>query len=131
VSTETVRNCIEDKDRTKTLRDVMVAGTSQYGTQTFDQSLYYLLKQGIITETEAMKRATNIGEFKLRIEGVTPTAGAAQSSMEQTVNVQSGSGRGNANAPSGGREAAVQPPPAANDVATTFADDTARIPLAR
>ena len=75
IATETVRTCIEDKDRTKGLRDVIAAGTSQYGMQTFDQSLYFLLQEGLITVEEALKRATNVGEFKLRLEGVmaTPT----------------------------------------------------------
>jgi len=119
VTTETVRNCIEDKDRAKTLRDVIAAGTSQYGMQTFDQSLYYLLSQGIITKDEALKRATNIGEFKLRLGGVTSTSAAAQGKMEQTVNAQSG-GNANGQAAQGDKDASTQ-----------FADDTARIPLAR
>ncbi len=46
VATETVRACIEDKDKTKGLREVIAQGTSQYGMQTFDQSLYFLLQEG-------------------------------------------------------------------------------------
>ena len=81
ITTETVRTCIEDKDKTKNLRDVIAAGTSQYGMQTFDQSLYFLLKQDLITEEEALKRATNVGESKLNPEGVPPASDAARGNM--------------------------------------------------
>ena len=49
VVTGTVRECILDPEKTRTLGDVMNAGTSQYGMQTFDQSLLGLLKSGLIT----------------------------------------------------------------------------------
>jgi len=124
VSTETVRGCIEDKDKTKALRDTIAAGTSQYGMQTFDQSLYFLLGQGMITEAEAMKRATNVGEFRLRLEGVVSTAGAAQSKMEQTMGITSGSGREAAGGPAeaGPGHRGAQAPPE---------NGPFRIPLAR
>jgi len=93
VATETVRVCIEEKDRTKGLKDVMMQGTSQYGMQTFDQSLYFLLQEGLITEEEALKRATNVGEFKLRLEGVASTADSARSNMDRGMSISSGAGR--------------------------------------
>lgn len=103
VATETVRTCIEDKDKTKLLKDVIAAGTSQYGMQTFDQSLYFLLRQGLITEEEALLRATNVGEFKLKLEGIASTSDMARSNMERGMSIAQG----------GGREAAVIPPPVA------------------
>jgi len=90
VSTETVRSCIEDKDKTKMLRDVIAGGTSQYGMQTFDQSLYFLLSRGLITEAEALKRATNVGEFKLRLEGIISSAESGRSQMENKMSITSG-----------------------------------------
>jgi twitching motility protein PilT len=101
VTTETVRTCIEDKDKTKMLKDVIAAGTAQYGMQTFDQSLYFLLRQGLITEEEALLRATNVGEFKLRLEGVMATADMAKANMERGMSIAQG----------GGREAGGTPPP--------------------
>ncbi len=101
VATETVRSCIEDKDKTKMLKDVIASGTAQYGMQTFDQSLYYLLGQGLITEEEALIRATNMGEFKLRLEGVMATSGMAKANMERGMSISQGSGR----------EGGGQPPP--------------------
>jgi twitching motility protein PilT len=93
VATETVRTCIEDKDKTKNLKDVIAAGTTQYGMQTFDQSLYFLLKQGLITEEEALLRATNVGEFKLRLEGVMATGDMAKANMERGMSIAQGGGR--------------------------------------
>ncbi|GLH70964.1 twitching motility protein PilT [Geothrix rubra] len=101
VATETVRGCIEDKDKTKLLKDVIAAGTSQYGMQTFDQSLYFLLRQGLITEEEALLRATNVGEFKLKLEGIASTSDMARSNMERGMSISQG----------GGREGVPAPPP--------------------
>jgi twitching motility protein PilT len=101
VSTETVRGCIEDKEKTKGLRDVIAQGTSEYGMQTFDQSLYFLLQEGLITVEEALKRATNVGEFRLRLEGIHSTAEAARSNMSRGMAISSGVGR----------EAGAAPPP--------------------
>lgn len=93
ISTETVRSCIEDKDKTKSLRDVIAAGTSQYGMQTFDQSLYFLLTRGLISVDEALKRATNVGEFKLKLEGIMSTSESARSKMDQRMDITTGGGR--------------------------------------
>lgn len=101
VATETVRACIEDKDKTKMLKDVIASGTAQYGMQTFDQSLYFLLKQGLISEEEALLRATNVGEFKLRLEGVMATSDMSKANMERGMSIAHG----------GGRESGNQPPP--------------------
>jgi twitching motility protein PilT len=105
VATETVRTCIEDKDRTKGLRDVIAQGTSQYGMQTFDQSLYFLLQEGLITVEEALKRATNVGEFKLRLEGVMATSDMAKANMDRGMSITTGAGR-----ESGGPPAPNDPP---------------------
>jgi twitching motility protein PilT len=93
VATETVKACIEDKDKTKGLRDVIAQGTSQYGMQTFDQSLYFLLQEGLITVEEALKRATNVGEFRLRLEGVGSSNEAARAAMAKGMAITTGRGR--------------------------------------
>ncbi len=99
VMTETVRDCIEDRDKTKMLKDVIASGTAQYGMQTFDQSLYFLLRQGLITEEEALLRATNVGEFRLRLEGVMATADMAKTNMERGMSIAQGGGRESGAAP--------------------------------
>jgi twitching motility protein PilT len=80
-----IRECIENKDKTKYIREQIALGTSQYGMQTFDQSLFSLYKAGLITLEEALKRATNPDEFKLKIQGVQFTSDVAREEMEGTL----------------------------------------------
>ncbi len=80
-----VRECIEVKEKTKLIREAIAAGTSQYGMQTFDQSIYNLYKRELITLEEALRRATNPDEFKLRIQGIQSTADVAQQEMETAI----------------------------------------------
>src|SRR5437667_883828 len=47
-TTAYIRDCIENKDKTKLIRDALATGTSQYGMQTFDQSLYQLYQRDLI-----------------------------------------------------------------------------------
>ncbi|RMG49190.1 MAG: type IV pilus twitching motility protein PilT [Acidobacteria bacterium] len=84
-ATPYIRECIENKDKTKMIRDAIAAGTSQYGMQTFDQSLYQLWSQKIITREEALARATNRDELRLRMEGIESTAAAARNEMQATL----------------------------------------------
>jgi twitching motility protein PilT len=80
-----IRECVENKDKTKYIREQIALGTSQYGMQTFDQSLFSLYKAGLITLEEALKRATNPDEFKLKIQGVQFTSDVAREEMESTL----------------------------------------------
>jgi len=73
VSTATIRECIIDPDKTRRIHDVIAAGTSQYGMQTFDQSLYRLYTQNLITYEEALRRCNNPDDFALRVKGIEPT----------------------------------------------------------
>jgi twitching motility protein PilT len=89
IRTNYVRECIENKEKTKYIKDAIQQGTSQYGMQTFDQSLYGLYKSGLITLEEALKRATNPNEFKLRIQGIQSTADVAREEMDSALEVPS------------------------------------------
>jgi twitching motility protein PilT len=82
ISTAYIRDCIEQKEKTKLIRDAIAQGTSQYGMQTFDQSLYSLYKSGLITLDEALRRASNPDELKLRIQGIQSTADVSREEME-------------------------------------------------
>jgi twitching motility protein PilT len=73
-STPYVRECIENREKTKHLGEAVAAGGSQYGMQTFDQSLYQLLQNGWITREEALRRASHPDEFRLRLSGVQTAA---------------------------------------------------------
>ena len=80
-----IRECIENKDKTKLIRDAIAQGTSQYGMQTFDQSLYLLYRNGLITLEEALRRATNPDEFRLKIQGIQSTADISREEMESVL----------------------------------------------
>jgi twitching motility protein PilT len=85
ITTPYIRDCIENKEKTKFIREQIALGTSQYGMQTFDQSLYQLYKSGLITLDEAMRRASNPDEFKLKIQGVQFTSDISREQMEQSI----------------------------------------------
>ncbi len=85
ISTAYIRECIENKEKTKYIREQISLGTSQYGMQTFDQSLFQLYKSGLITLDEALKRATNPDEFRLKIQGVQFTSDIAREEMESSL----------------------------------------------
>jgi twitching motility protein PilT len=85
VATEFIRECIVNQDKTRLLREAIAAGTSQYGMQTFDQSLYNLYTQKLITYDEALKQASNPDEFRLRVEGIRSASDAAKEEMEKTI----------------------------------------------
>ena len=87
IRTNYVRECIENKEKTKYIKDAIQQGTSQYGMQTFDQSLYSLYKSGLITLEEALKRATNPNEFKLKIQGIQSTSDMSREEMDSALEV--------------------------------------------
>src|SRR5437763_2084724 len=70
ISTAFIRDCIVDKDKTHLIPSAIAAGTSQYGMQTFDQSIFGLFEQGLVSYEEALRWATNVNEFKLRVQGI-------------------------------------------------------------
>jgi twitching motility protein PilT len=74
ITTQTVREAIIDPEKTRRLRDVIAAGGSQYGMQTFDQHLFELMTQGAISRDEALRWASNADDFTLRLRGVRSTS---------------------------------------------------------
>lgn len=76
IGTSTIKDCIEDPDKTKLIPHYIAKGYSQYGMQTFDQSLFNLFKNGLITYEDALHRATNPDDFILRVKGIRSTSDA-------------------------------------------------------
>ena len=74
IATPFVRDCIVDKEKTHLIKGAIAQGTSQYGMQTFDQSIFSLFSQGLVTYEEALRWASNVDEFKLKIQGISTTA---------------------------------------------------------
>jgi twitching motility protein PilT len=85
ISTGYIRDCIINPDKTRMIRDAIAAGTSQYGMQTFDQSLFDLYTRNLITLEEALMRASNPDDFRLRVQGVRSSADAAREEMERAM----------------------------------------------
>ncbi len=87
LTTARVRELIEDKDRTKEIPDAIAQGNVSYGMQTFDQSLMWLLKSGVITYEEALRQATNADDFALRVSGISGTSDSKWDGFDQAPEV--------------------------------------------
>jgi twitching motility protein PilT len=84
-ATELIRTCILDPEKTRLLREAIAAGTSQYGMQTFDQSIYEHYKAGRVSLEDALNYSTNPEEFKLRVQGIYTTKDTAIEAMEKEM----------------------------------------------
>lgn len=85
VNTAFIRDCIIDKEKTHLIQGAIASGTSQYGMQTFDQSIFGLFQQGLVSYEEALRWATNVDEFKLKVQGISTTSDTARDEMAKTV----------------------------------------------
>jgi twitching motility protein PilT len=85
ITTGYIRDCIINPEKTRMIHEAIAAGTSQYGMQTFDQSLYDLYTRNLISFEEALSRASNPDDFKLRVQGIRSAADAAREEMERTM----------------------------------------------
>lgn len=74
VSTARVRELIDDKEKTKMLRDTIQQGYDTYGMQTFDQSLMGLMRDNLITYEEALRQSSNPDDFKLKVSGISSSS---------------------------------------------------------
>jgi twitching motility protein PilT len=84
INTAYVRECILVPEKTRAIRDAISAGTSQYGMQTFDQSLWDLFQAGLISYETALENASNADDFKLRMQGISSTADVSRNAMQAT-----------------------------------------------
>jgi twitching motility protein PilT len=81
ISTAFIRDCIMDKEKTHLIHGAIAQGTSQYGMQTFDQSIFHLFQQKLISYEEALRWASNVDEFKLKVQGISTTAELSRDQM--------------------------------------------------
>jgi twitching motility protein PilT len=81
ISTAYIRDCIVDKEKTHLIHGAIAQGTSQYGMQTFDQSIFTLYEQGYVSYDEALRWASNVDEFRLKVQGISTTADLARDKM--------------------------------------------------
>lgn len=79
--TGTVREYINDPDKTSLIRDLMEQG-DYYGMQTFDQSLLKLYQEDKITLDDALSMARNAHDFKIKLRQLgTGTLAAVRQSL--------------------------------------------------
>ncbi|MCA1634514.1 MAG: type IV pilus twitching motility protein PilT [Acidobacteria bacterium] len=89
VTTGLIRDYIINEEKTSLIRDAIAAGTSQYGMQTFDQSLFNLYQSGLIELDEALRGASNADEFRLRVAGIRSASEQAKDDMERVTSISS------------------------------------------
>jgi len=73
INTQTVRDYLLDPVKTLEIPQLIQEGTSQYGMQSFDQSIMKHYRDGLITYETAIQNVTNPDEFKLRLRGIEST----------------------------------------------------------
>jgi twitching motility protein PilT len=79
VATPYIRDCIATRDKASMIADAIASG-SQYGMQSFDQSILGLVNSGTVTADEALRWVTNVEEFKMQLRGI--TRGSSSSPVE-------------------------------------------------
>jgi len=84
INTGTVREYIQEPERTAMIRQAIQEGFVQHQMQTFDQSLMQLYKAGKITFEAAMEASSNPHEFELRIRGIQASSDNTWEAFEET-----------------------------------------------
>ena len=74
ISTPTIKDYLLDPLKTILVQSAIEEGHSQYGMQTFDQSIFRLYKDALISYDDAIQAVSNPDDFKLRLVGIEATA---------------------------------------------------------
>jgi twitching motility protein PilT len=85
VSTPTIREYILNADKALMIHTAVAEGVTQYGMQTFDQSVLQLLREGFITEDEALKNCNNPNELSLKLKGISATSDRTWQPIDATT----------------------------------------------
>src|SRR5262245_17378409 len=104
VNTPTIREFLMNPEKILLIHSAVAEGVTQYGMQTFDQSVLGLLKDGAITEEEAVRNCNNPNELSLKLKGISATSDRMWSPVEGAKPDEGGLiGPPQAPAPGGGR----------------------------
>jgi twitching motility protein PilT len=93
VSTPTIREFILDPAKVPLIHAAVAEGVTQYGMQTFDQSVLALLQEGAITEEEALRNCNNPNELSLKLKGISATSDRMWQPVEAAAESSGGSPR--------------------------------------
>ena len=74
IGTARIKDCIDDKEKTKQIPEAIAQGYTSYGMQTFDQSLMQLLTRKLISYEEAIRQSSNPDDFALKVSGISSTS---------------------------------------------------------
>ncbi len=85
INTPFIRDCILNKEKTHLIPGAIASGTSQYGMQTFDQSIYSLYEHGLVSYEETLRWVSNVDEFKLRVQGILTASDLSREQMAKAV----------------------------------------------
>jgi len=89
IATARIRECIDDKDKTKQIPEAIAQGFVAYGMQSFDQSLMQLYTHNLITYEEALRQSSNPDDFALKVSGISSTS---DTTWDQFVKKENSSG---------------------------------------
>jgi len=92
ICTDIARDIIRDAERTSELPDYIGDSREKYGMQTFDQHLFDLVNDGVVSYETALAAASQRADFErqtrsLRRRPPAPTAAAAEKAVEPAVKV--------------------------------------------
>ncbi|HVZ81974.1 MAG TPA: PilT/PilU family type 4a pilus ATPase [bacterium] len=87
IVTPTIKSLIAE-GKVSSIRQFIAEGNSQYGMQTFDQSLIQLVRSGMITRESALEQASSPSEIDLGLKGISSSKASAQSLISQMENSQ-------------------------------------------
>jgi len=82
VNTPYIQELINTREKTHLIRDAIEAGVSQYGMQSFDQSIYQLYKDKHISFEQGLRYSSSPNNFKLRVAGIQSSSDVALEEME-------------------------------------------------
>jgi len=106
VNTPTIKEYILSQDKTPMIHSAMAEGVTQYHMQTFDQSVLGLLRDGLISEEEALKNCNNPNELNLKLKGIMATSDRTwqpvDAARSNPAPESQGSGEGGARTATGG-----------------------------
>jgi len=74
INNAAIAEYILDQDKAHLIMPAICEGYTQYGSQSFDQSLLQLFKDDLITFQVAKQHASNPDDFELKVRGVEGTS---------------------------------------------------------
>jgi twitching motility protein PilT len=81
--TATIREYLLDPEKTSLIKSAISEGVSQYGMQTFDQSIMRHYTEGKVSLENALRYCSNPNEFELRVKGIHATSDESWKTFER------------------------------------------------